>query len=291
MGNNNNPAPKTRLVEIGPGFWNIRAGFKMLKGLVDIGTHMSIIKLSNGKYLIIDTVPLNDELKVEIDVLTERGEKMEAVIATHPFHTLAFPAFALAYPKVPYYGTPRHLRKQKEIPWVGPINDPAILKKWEPDVQMRIPAGAEFNAPEPEAYNHFNSVWVFCPAARTVHIDDTINYFDNPGLLIKYAGGKKKGCMEFHDSIKGPGLYDSEDAPRQFKAWTEAIAKDWDFDNMCCAHTGNKIGGAKKLFEETISNSQHIFNALIEANKGKTRVDDPDAKDCANYNVDGNECG
>ena len=28
------------LVEIGPGFWNIRSSFTFLMGLVDIGTHM-----------------------------------------------------------------------------------------------------------------------------------------------------------------------------------------------------------------------------------------------------------
>lgn len=33
------------------------------KGIVNIGTHMSIIKLSSGKFLVVDTIPLDPELK------------------------------------------------------------------------------------------------------------------------------------------------------------------------------------------------------------------------------------
>ena len=102
---------------------------------------MSIARLSNGKYLIIDTIPLTDQIKSEIDELTENGNKIEAVLATHPFHTLAFPAFHNAYPNVPYYGTPRHIRKLQNISWAGDLNECSIRDKWKPEVEMRIPAG------------------------------------------------------------------------------------------------------------------------------------------------------
>jgi hypothetical protein len=39
---------KNELYSIGPGFWNVRGRFKILK-LVDIETQMSIIQLRNGK--------------------------------------------------------------------------------------------------------------------------------------------------------------------------------------------------------------------------------------------------
>jgi len=290
MGNENS-APQTRLVMIGPGFWNIRASFKKLAGLIDIGTHMSIIKLSNDKFLIIDTVPLDENLKKEIDELTENGKKIEAVVATHPFHSLAFPDFYKTYPNTLYYGTPRHVRNQTFIPWGGHVHDEEIRKKWEPDVQMRIPAGAEFIAPEPEAYNHFNSMWVYHPKSATIHVDDTVNYFQDPGLILKMVG-KNKGKMEFHDSMKGPGLHPTPEAPLQFKSWVEDILKDWDFDNICCAHIGVKIGGAKKLLEETLSKNIPFFTELVEANKKKTPIKEEDTgEDCRKYNVEGNDCG
>jgi hypothetical protein len=102
---------------------------------------MSLIRLSNDKYLVVDTVPLTDSIKTFIDQTTENGTKIEAVLATHPFHTLAFPPFFQAYPNVPYFGTPRHLRIQPQIPWAGNLNDCATRNKWSPEVEMRIPDG------------------------------------------------------------------------------------------------------------------------------------------------------
>ena len=139
--NNASNLEKNELYQIGPGFWNVRGRFKILAKLVDIETQMSIVQLRNGKFLVIDTVEMNDRLRQEIDQLTKNGEKIEAVVATHPFHTLAFPAFYQYYPKAAYYGTPRHLRRLTDIPWAGDLDDCNVRKKWEPDVYMRIPAG------------------------------------------------------------------------------------------------------------------------------------------------------
>ncbi|CAF5029986.1 unnamed protein product, partial [Rotaria sp. Silwood1] len=141
---------KNELHLIGSNFWNIRGCCKYLK-VIDIETQMSIIQLHNGKFLIIDTVEMNNRLRQKIDKLTNNGDNIEAVIGAHPFHALSFPAFYQAYPKAAYYGTPRHLRRLTEIPWKGDLNNCSVRKKWEPDVEMRIPAGAEFINPQPES--------------------------------------------------------------------------------------------------------------------------------------------
>jgi hypothetical protein len=132
---------KNELYEVANKFWNIRVNFKMFAGLVDLGSQMSLIQLNNGKFLVIDTVSLTEQTRAAIDRLTENGAKIEAVIGVHPFHTLAFPAFYEAYPKAPYYGTPRHLRRLTQIPWFGSLEDSVVRQKWEPEVEMRIPAG------------------------------------------------------------------------------------------------------------------------------------------------------
>lgn len=130
-----------QLHQIGPGFWNVRTSFKLFR-IFDIGTHMSVIQLRSGNFLVIDTVEINDELKKELDDLTNNGTKIEAVVAVHPFHTLAFPGFYKLYPNAKYYGTPRHLRKLKDIEWAGQLdNCKESLSKWEPEVELRIPAG------------------------------------------------------------------------------------------------------------------------------------------------------
>lgn len=106
---------------------------------------MSIIQLQNGRFLIIDTVAMNDIVKQELMELTNNGTKIEAVIAVHPFHTLAYPAFYKLFPKVKYYGTPRHLRKLTEINWSGQLDNDDnknLLTKWAPEVELRIPDGS-----------------------------------------------------------------------------------------------------------------------------------------------------
>jgi hypothetical protein len=294
MGNSSKKDEK-RIVEIGPGFYNIRSGFKSFKGLVNIGTHMSIIRLNNGSFVAIDTVELDDELKAEIDQLTNNGQNLSTVIATHPFHTLAFNGFYHAYPNAQYIGTPRHIRNIKSIPWAADISQEEVRGRWAPDIEMRIPAGSEFNAPHPEPINHFNSVWVYHRASSTIHIDDTVCYFENPGLLLK-AAGKKHDHMEFHISLSGPGLYPTPDAPKIFKKWVHDVLNDWDFNNMCTAHTGNKIGGAKEALRHTLEKAEPTFQKLEKHHANNTPLEhdaetEHDPKDCEKYNVDGTECG
>lgn len=81
-------ATQQRIIQIGPGFWNVRASL-VLNGM-DVGTQMSFIQLNNGRFLVVDTVDVKSDtdFKTEIDLFTKNGTLMEAVIATHPFHTL-----------------------------------------------------------------------------------------------------------------------------------------------------------------------------------------------------------
>jgi hypothetical protein len=273
-------------IEVGPRFWNIRGQFKIFAGLINIGTHMSIIGLNNGKFLIVDTIPLDPHVKTSIDYITNNGSLIEAVLATHPFHTLAFPGFYAAYPNVPYYGTPRHIRNLPDIKWVGDLNDCATRSKWSPEVEMRIPDGAEFVAPVPEKTNHFSCVFVYHRQGRTIHVDDTIFYTDQPGFLLKVAGFRH-GDMSFHPSIKAHGLYPTPEAPYQFKSFIAGIINDWEFDNIVAAHTGNKIGGARDQLKVVLDAAEPLFFKLSERNKKKQAPLDTEHA----HNVHGNECG
>jgi len=244
-------AQTNRTVLIGPGFWNVRAPF-ILDG-IDIGTQMSLIQLQSGNFLIIDTVALDPDLLSDINTLTKNGELIEAVIATHPFHTTYFPAFYAQFPKPPYYGTPRHLRIEPQVPWqTATVWDCAVRQKWLPEVHMRIPRGSEFVAPEPESSNHFSGMHVFHPASKTIHVDDTI-MVDEP----------LNGDMLFHPSMVTDGLYHIPQAPSAFKDWITNITMQWDFDNICAAHNGVKLGGAKNQLTNVISDYSIVFEGLI----------------------------
>jgi hypothetical protein len=224
---------------------------------------MSVLRLSSGKFLVIDTIPITSEIKTELDHLTDSGALIDAVVATHSYHTLYFPAFHALYPSLRYYGTPRHLSVQPMIPWSGSVADDAVLKLWEPDVIMRIPDGAEFVNPPPE--NHFAGVFVFHRASRTIHIDDTISYFERAGCVLKLIG-VKTGSMKFHSSLETVGLLRTPEAPMQFKAFIQAVINDWDFDYICTAHIGNKLGGAKEMLQETLNRYESTFQRIAARN-------------------------
>jgi hypothetical protein len=243
-------AQTNRTVLIGPGFWNVRATF-IIDGL-NIGTQMSLIQLPNQNFLIVDTVELDPDLLNDINMLTKNGTLIEAVIATHPFHTTYFPSFYQQFPKPPYFGTPRHLRIEPQIPWAGTVWDCAVREKWLPDVHMRIPYGSEFVAPEPESSNHFSGMHVFHPASKTIHVDDTI-MIDEP----------LDGDMLFHPSMLVDGLYHIPESPYAFRDWITNITVQWDFDNICAAHNGVKLGGAKQQLINVISDYGTIFEGLM----------------------------
>ncbi|CAM9399227.1 unnamed protein product, partial [Ectocarpus fasciculatus] len=221
--------PYKYLIEVGEGFWNIRGSFVAL-GVIELGTHMSIVRLSSGKFLVIDTLPLNPQLKTELDHLTDN-----------------------AYPSLRYYGTPRHLNVLPTLTWTGSIFDREVQELWEPDVSMRIPDGAEFVNPPSD--NHFSCVFVFHRASQTIHIDDTVCYFEDPGCLLSLIGAKK-GSMKFHTSMTKAGLLPTPEAPYDFKNWVQAIINEWDFDTVCTAHNGNKIGGAKAQLQDTLDRAE-----------------------------------
>ena len=289
------------MVQLVENFWNIRSGFKVF-GLLNIGTHMSVIRLSTGRFLVIDAVPLDDDLKREFDELTNGGELVDAVLATHPFHSLALPGFHQAYPRLRFIGCPRHLRNLPEIPWAGEIRE--HLTDWAPEVQMRIPAGAEFVAPLPELSNHFACVFVCHQPSRMVHVDDTVNlYTKDVGLLLRLVG-VKQGEFGFHPSIKGPGLFSTPEAPTQFSEWFQSLLNDWDVDAICCAHRDVMVGGARPLLQKALDDIQPLLRKISARNlrhhgPGASGSDpDPDPEldqasvtECAKMNVHGNECG
>eukprot|EP01103_Thecamoeba_quadrilineata_P020704 TRINITY_DN9038_c0_g1_i1.p1 TRINITY_DN9038_c0_g1~~TRINITY_DN9038_c0_g1_i1.p1 ORF type:complete len:295 (+),score=39.79 TRINITY_DN9038_c0_g1_i1:34-885(+) len=265
------------IVEIANGFYNARGSFTVFLKLIDIGTHMSFIRLSNGNYLIIDAIQLSPQLKREIDLLTHNGSKIEAFVGTHPFHTMHIPAFHENYPNIPYYGCPRHIRQFPNIPWVGDLNDCTVRNTWSEEVELRIPDGAEFVAPLPEKSNHFSSVFVYHKASRTIHVDDTICYSAPVGFfggLLRFAG-HKDGLMTFHPSLKNVGLLPAPDAPYLFRDWVKSLLEDWKFENICTAHTANKIGGAHQMLSNLLKESEPVFEKLRDQRlKGKIEIDD-----------------
>lgn len=254
----------SRIADLGAGYWSVRGDLRFLGGFVQIGTHMALVRLSSGKFLVIDTCGISTEDKAVIDDLTNNGELIEAVVATHPFHTLFFAPFFKWYPNTQYYGTPRHIKRITDIPWAGSMTDEAVLRRWEGDgIFMRIPAGAEFE--NPAESNHFSGILVYHQPSRTLFSDDTVMFFVNPGFLLRCAAGARHMGCAFWDLKKG--LKPTKEAPAEFEAFIRGVLADWDFDNICAAHTGNLIGGAKKVLIETLEREKKTLDKLAASHK------------------------
>jgi hypothetical protein len=241
----------SRLSEIGNGFYSIRSSFTFMCGAVDIGNQMALLRLSTGRFLVLDTCEFNETDHRRINELTQNGDLIDAVVGTHPFHTMYFLPFAKKFPnpQIKYYGAPRHLRKLPSIPWAGVINDPVNLTQWEKEgIFMRVPAGGNFVDSAED--NHFSGLFVFHAPSKTLFIDDTILFMDKPGLLLRWKFGSP-GTMKFWDLKKG--LNHDKEAPGQFRSFIEQVMHDWDFDNIAAAHSANLIGGAKEKLRATLA--------------------------------------
>jgi len=260
-----------QVIEVVPGFFNIKADFKVLKGALNVGTHMSVVRLESGNFVAIDCVKMNPVLKSELDELTDGGKLLVAVLNTHSYHSVGIDSFHEAYPATEsrrWYGCPRHLRVKPDIQWAGDLENEDARKAFEPEIAMAIPDGSEFNDPQPPDTNHFSSVFVLHRASKTVHDDDTIMFFDQPPALLRLAGFKPCTC-HFHLSMLGPGLRPTQEAPLQFKAWMLKLLEDWDFENICTAHNGNCYGRAKEVLREALDKADEGLKCLSVDNAKK----------------------
>jgi len=232
------------------GFYHVQAVWKFMG--MDLGTQMSLIQLKSGRFLVIDCVDMTPNLKLQIDVLTNKGSLIDAVLNTHPFHTIHIPAFRELYPDVPFYGCPRHLTRFPEITWAGCLCDQKVLEKWEPEVSLRVPDGLEMLQPEED--DHASSVFVYHHASRTLHTDDTLMYGgDDPSFVLNILLYKNQS-LALHPAVRdSAGSTTRLDA---FRQWLSQIVTDWPIDNIVAAHQHPMVGGARKGLKVIVDNEK-----------------------------------
>lgn len=291
-------------IEVCPGFWNCRSKF-VVKSLVNISSHMSLCRLENGAFVAIDVIDLGQmppEAKKELDEITNRGEKLVAVVNTHSFHTMGIRPFHAQYPGIPstrlWYGCPRHLREittdgnDKEIVWEGGnLEDDKVRAALEPELSLKIPVGAEFNDPKPPDANHFSNVFVLHRASKCVHNDDCLMFIESIksfGILasgLLWLGGVKPNTLTFHLSYK-KALVD----PLGFRDWLQCLLNEWDFDHLCTAHNGNCYGDAKKRIRELLEKKDKELESLAQ-NRAEGKMEDSKWSEGAWGGCEECECG
>jgi hypothetical protein len=58
-----------QFIRVSEGFWNIRGSFK-IAGVIDVGTQASLVRLTSGKFVLLDSYTLSGAVKRQVNELT-----------------------------------------------------------------------------------------------------------------------------------------------------------------------------------------------------------------------------
>lgn len=242
-----------QILQVADDFWNIRGDFK-IGGILNIGTHASLVRRANGKFVLLDSYTLQGEVKKQVDALSNNGADIEAIINLHPFHTVHAKKAHEQYPNARLYGTQRHVEKFPRLSWQPELTESAACADlFAEDFDFSIPAGVDFISSN--EHLHFSSVLAYHRASATIHVDDTLMYLRLPGLL----GMLKSPAVTFHMTL-AKTLEKRAGAAKDFRAWATRLADQWsEAENLCAAHSAALLGSE--------NNSASIASRILTALK------------------------
>lgn len=216
-----------RLIQISVDFWNIRGSFR-IGGIVNIGTHASLVRRKNGKFVFLDSYKYGGFVKRDINKLTDGGADVEAIINLHPFHTVHVPKMHDMFPNAKLYGSSRHIQRAPDLPWAADLVDSAkFAKRFKEDFEFSVPKGVDFISANEKV--HFSSVLAYHRASKTLHVDDTLMYMRPP--IGVFSPG-----VRFHPTLK-QALEKRAGAAGEFQTWAENLIAEWgDAETLCAAH-------------------------------------------------------
>jgi hypothetical protein len=222
----------SNIIQVSEDFWNFRGSFK-IGGVIDVGTHVSLVRLSTGKFVFLDSYTLNSAASRKVDELTRGGKDVEAILNLHPFHTVHVKKMHQRYPDATLYGTARHVERNPDLPWAKQrTEDTALHKQFGGDFEFSIPRGVDFISDNQNV--HFSSVLVLHPASKTIHSDDTLMYLKLPGLARMVGLGDD---VSYHLTL-AKALEKRSGAAADFRNWATELNERWaQAENLCAAHT------------------------------------------------------
>ena len=217
--------------ELGPNFWNFRGTFK-IAGLIDIGTQMSLVRKPDGRFVLIDSYGTGRRCPRPVLRLTDDGAAIDAILNVHPFHTLHCEAVHRQFPRAQLVGTQRHRDRLPALPWRGPpIETEAGQAQFTDIFDFSVPDGVEFVCADEKV--HVASVLIRHRESRIVHVDDTLNVLEPPGLLKAVMPGPK---LRFHPMLS-KALKPGAAAADAYADWARRLAREWaDTTLVCTAH-------------------------------------------------------
>ena len=217
-----------KIIDLGAGFWNIRGTFR-LGGVLNIGTHCSLVKLTSGKFVFLDSYTLTDDVRAQVMALTNNGQDVEAVLNLHPFHTVHCAQMAKDFPQAIFYGSSRHHKKVPEVQWAKDLVESDAVAERYPELKFSISQGIHYIAPNEMI--HAGSLLAFHPASKSLHVDDT--FMSPPTKLLEAVLPE----LLLHPTTK-KALKNETNAGKEYCDWASNLAHEWrEVRNFCAAHS------------------------------------------------------
>lgn len=214
--------------DLGAGFWNIRGSFR-IGGVINIGTQCSLVKLSSGRFVFLDSYALTGDVRDEVMALTNNGKDVEAVLNVHPFHTVHCDQMAKDFPQATFYGSKRHPKKIPEVNWSDDLVESDAVAERYPELKFSMSEGIHYIAPN--EIIHAGSLLAYHPASQSLHVDDT---FMSPPMKLLEAVLPE---LILHPTTK-KALKNEPNAGAQYCDWATNLAHEWrDVRNFCAAHS------------------------------------------------------
>ncbi|MEZ7502755.1 hypothetical protein QO189_09765 [Psychrobacter sp. Arc29] len=214
--------------DLGAGFWNIRGSFR-IGGVINIGTQCSLVKLSSGRFIFLDSYALTGDVRDEVMALTNNGRDVEAVLNVHPFHTVHCDHMAKDFPQATFYGSKRHPKKIPEVNWADDLVESDAVAERYPELKFSMSEGIHYIAPNEMI--HAGSLLAYHPASQSLHVDDT---FMSPPMKLLEAVLPE---LILHPTTK-KALKNEPNAGAQYCDWATHLAHEWrDVRNFCAAHS------------------------------------------------------
>lgn len=243
--------------QLAPDYWNLRGTFKVA-GVLDVGTHLSLVRRCNGRFLVLDSYTPDDAQRQQLLQLTAGGTLVDAILNVHPFHTLHCDALHQLLPAARLIGTARHRQRAPHLPWdAGVIEDVATQADFAEDLDFSIPAGLDLVTDDDSV--HASSVLVRHRRSGIVHVDDTLTVLAAPGVLGKWLPQSR---LKFHPRLPR-ALQARPGAADAFERWASALAERWaGTPFVCAAHSAVRELPAEGWRNEMRNALQQVQGAL-----------------------------
>lgn len=217
------------MIDLGQGFWNIRGAFR-IGGLIDVGTHCSLLQLDIDRFIFLDSYELSGEVREQVMALTRQGQAVEAILNLHPFHTLHCEAMARDFPQATLYGSARHQQQLPQLPWSPDrVESDAVAARY-PELELSLTQGIDYISTKPGV--HAGSLLAYHPASKSLHVDDTFAAPPQGGLLEKFLP------EIFISPATRWALKPEASAAAIYCDWVTHLANQWqDTQNFCAAHS------------------------------------------------------